>query len=692
MAWTTIAKPDLGRNRRKRKLTLHSYGGDNSWSGGSSDNFNMLQQVYRGRYDRLERYKLYDWMDQDSDVSRALDLISEHCSPINDEGHFWYFDWALDPTEEESGLVMENMTQWSRINEWDNRLWRTIRNVVKYGDWFFFRNPDTFELFSVHPRFVLGALVDRESTQVIAWIVRNFKFNIENIELTVDNRGLSDSIKSLSLSSGMRNTRVIPSIHMMQVTVSEGKFAGASGDDDPSDRYNNRWPFGESFLENASKTFKQRELLEDAAIIHRTQRAPSRTVWYIDTGKMRPDRASWVVNNFKNELNQKRVPQILSDGQRSVDSVYNPISQLEDIYIPVSFDQRGSKVETLEGQPWNELPDLQYFTKKMMRSLRVPHSWLLGPEEGGSVFNDGRVGVAYQEEIEFSKFCERIQKNMDDTFDFEFKLYCKVRDVNVNAADYDMHFNEPTNYDEFKQNARDQDNISVWQSIKDEPYISRRFGLKKYMGWTEDEIVENEKMVMEERFDPKDATDFAELGAGGGFGGGFGGGLGGGLGGGQMGLGPGVGDLGGGVGADGFGDLGADMAGGVMTGATGGAPGGAGIGGFGETEMIIGKRTLTEAPVTAGDLKPAPQSVDDLGHSQTPNDNLFPVGADVEDHPDAIGGGFKITLSLLQKVRKSQLTRRVENSKRMKMIQKVYKTPSEEGGLGGLGGGLGGGL
>jgi hypothetical protein len=250
-----------------------------------------------------------------------------------------------------------------------------------------------------------------------------------------------------------------------------------------------------------------------------------------------------------------------------------------------------------------------------------------------------------------------------------------------------MRFNEPTNYKEFRQNARDQDNIGVWQSIKDEPYISRRFGLKKYMGWTEDEIVENEKMVLEERFDPKDAADFAELG--GGAGGGFGGGFGGGLPGGGLGLGPGVGDLGGAGGE--FGDLGGDMGGGAMGGAAGVAPVGAGMG---ESEMTIGRTRLAEAPVTSADLKPAPRAIDDAGSAQTPNDDLFPVGADVEDHPDFVrDGGFKISLSLLQKVRKSQLTRRVENSKRMKMIQKVYQTPPDDmGGLGGMGGGMGGGL
>jgi hypothetical protein len=685
MAWTTVTSPDLSKNRRKRKLTLNSYGGDNSWSG-STDNYNMLQQVYRGRYDRLEQYKLYDWMDQDSDVARAMDITAEHCSPKNDEDHYWKFNWTLDPTEEESGLVMENMTQWSRINAWDNRLWRHTRNVLKYGDWFYFRNPDTFELFSLHPRFVLGALIDRESVEVVAWIVRNFQFNVENIELAVDNRGLQDSIKSLSLSSGMRNTKVIPAAHIMQLTLSEGKFAGATGDDDPSDRYNNRWPFGESILADASKTFKQRELLEDAALIHRVQRAPSRTVWYIDTGKMRPDRASWVVNNFKNELNQKRIPQIVGQDQRGVDSVYNPISQLEDIYIPVAFDQRGSKVETLEGQPWNELPDLQYFTKKMMRALRVPHSWLLGPEEGGSVFNDGRVGVAYQEEIEFSRHCSRIQKNLDDAFDFEFKMYCKVRDVNILGSDFDMRFNEPNNYEDFKNNARDQDNIAVWSSVKDEPYISRRFSLKKYMNWTDDEIVENERMILEERFEPKDAEAFSSLGDSG-----IGGGLGSmpPMGGDSLGLGPGSDSFGGGIGDDLGGATGADAMGGgtAMTGALGG-------GGLGESEEMRFSELLIEAPITSSDLKSAPASSDEIGSAQTPNDDLFPLGADVDGHEDFIhGGGQQIKLSMLQKVRKSHMTRRVENSKRMKMVQRIYVTPDDnDSGLGGLGGGGGFGL
>ncbi len=685
MAWKTVAKPTGHTQRRKRKVNLSpGHGGDNSWSG-TIDNYNMIQQVYRGRYDRLERYKLYDWMDQDSDIARALDIIAEHCVEKNDDGEYWNFDWSLEPTEEESALVTENLHQWTKINEWDNRMWRVVRNVLKYGDWFLFRNPETFELYSIHPKFVLGALVDREKLEIVAFIVRNFKFNVENLELAVDNQGLQDRIKGMSMNSGLRNTKIIPSIHMVHLSLSEGKFAGSSSDDDPSDKYNNRWPFGESWLEQASKTFKQREMLEDSFLIHRVQRAPSRTVWYIDTGKMRGDRASWAVHNFKNELNQKRIPQIIGGEQKTVDSVYNPISQLEDIYIPVASDQRGSKVETLEGQPWDQAPDLEHFTKKMITALRVPRSWMLGSQDGGSIFSDGRVGAAYQEEIEFSKFCTRIQVNLINEFDFEFKLYSKMRDINVSSADYSMSFVEPDNYEDYKRNARDQDSIGVWASIKDDPTISKRFGRKKYLNWTDDEIVENERMIIEERGSLEDAGNAEDVLGGGGFGGGglppMGGEMGGEFGG--------MGDIGagemGGTEAGGLGDVGgADLGGGgmAMTGAVGG-------GGFGESEGKDMKISdLMEAGISPEDVKPQYEKLSGDTEEVTPDDKLFNSPGSYAGSDEPTGEPIA-TLKMLRDIRKTQMSRRVEKRKRLKMIQQVYKSPDEGGDAGGFGGGMG---
>ena len=690
MAWSVVAKP-TGGGRRRRRTPINSPMGD-SWSG-SVDSFNMLQQVYRGRYDRVERYKLYEWMDQDSDVARALDIVAEYCTQINEDGEHFFFDWGqIEPTEEESTMMLAALRQWSKINEWEQRLHQIVRNVIKYGDWFFFRDPTTFELYDIHPKFVVGAICDKDNMEIIGWIVRNFKRNVENLELAVDNRQVRDTLKTaqsgaVSSSGGIRNTVVLPAVHVIHLTMSSGKFSGSANDDDLGDGMggapglgSNRWPFGESLLEPMSKTFKQRELLEDSTLIHRVQRAPSRLAWYIDVGKMRPDRASWTVHNFKNELNQSRVPQVLGGKRGSVDSVYDPISQLEDYYIPVSFESRGSKVELLEGQQWENLPDLEYFTKKMMRAARVPHSWLLGPAEGGSVFNDARVGVAYQEEVMFSKFCTRIQAKIYPKFDYELKLYCKLRDFNFNASDFVLKLPEPDNYEDYKQNARDQDNIGVWASVKDEPWMSKRFAARKYLGWSDDDIVQNERERMEEIASEQEMEDTEGAFGGGAAAIGAGAvppmpGMGGEMGMGDLGT-PGMGgEMGmGGMGGE-IGDVGA---------AAGGLPSFAAGGGMGESE-VKKKKTLNE-DLTIDDLKALPEK-GGPDYIEASDDELF--------NNDGYYGGMATIkkysiakLSTINKIRKAAFSRNVENEKRAKVVKKLYKPPMEPG-LGG-GGGLGG--
>lgn len=688
MAWTTVvANPNfLGyqNRRRQNRLSLADLTGASSW-GGSVDNRNFMMQVYRGRIDRYDRYRTYDAMDEDSDIKRALDIIAEHCVDIDRDGHLFRFEWSQDETtEEESQLVYDNLEAWGRLNKWKSRLFRVVRSALKYGDWFLFRDPNTFELYNLHPKYVLGGLVDRETNEIVGWLVRNFKFNVEQLELVVNDKSIQDTIRTMGTpNGGYRNTRVIPALHIVHLGLSEGRMSGSAADDDPHDRYQQKWPFGESVLEPAYTTFRQRQLLEQAVVIHRIQRAPSRTVWYIDTGKLRGDRASWAVQNFKNELNQSRIPQMISgmSGDRTVDSIYNPISQLEDIYIPVSFDARSSKVENLEGQSWDNLPELEYFNEKTFRAMRVPYAWMLGPTKGGAIFNDGRVGTAYQEEIEFSKMCSRLQNLLIEAFDQEFKLYCNWRDVNINFADFELTFNPPDNFEDSKQLARDTEAIGVWSSIKDDPTVSKRFSKKKYLKWTDDDLLENERMLMEERKFGGANPDDLSLGGGG----------------------PGMGALPPGpmMGPTGMNPMGQDQMGMGMTGDAGlGTPGtdmgagaggldaggttmsglGAGAGGMGESRIMRKPVLIEEKPIGYDDIKPAPLSKNQsrAEPARTPDDRSFMT-------PDLLHNRMPITLKLLRKIRVAQMTRRVQNQKRIKMVRKIYDTPPnpEGGGLGG---------
>src|SRR4029077_5634173 len=80
------------------------------------------------------------------------------------------------------------------------------------------------------------------------------------------------------------------------------------------------WPFGPSILEPIFKTFKQKELLEDAIIIYRVQRAPERRIFYIDTGTMPPERAKRHIEAIKNDIHQRRIPNRRGGGTSLLDA------------------------------------------------------------------------------------------------------------------------------------------------------------------------------------------------------------------------------------------------------------------------------------------------------------------------------------------------------------------------------------
>ena len=155
------------------------------------------------------------------------------------------------------------------------------------------------------------------------------------------------------------------------------------------------WPFGQSILENIFKVYKQKELLEDAVLIYRVQRAPERRMFKIDVGNMPSHMAMAFVERVKNEIHQRRIPSS-QGGPSLLDATYNPLSMNEDYFFPVTADGRGSSVDLLQGgQNLGEIDDLKYFNNRLARGLRVPSSYLpTGPEDNSTPLSDGRVGTA----------------------------------------------------------------------------------------------------------------------------------------------------------------------------------------------------------------------------------------------------------------------------------------------------------
>ena len=480
-----------------------------------------LPDVYSGSPNRIERYQQYETMDADPEVNAALDILAEFTTQKSKDGHSAAFtiDYRSKATNSETKILAEYLNQWTKLQQFDTRIFRILRNTFKYGDSFFIRDPETQKWFYIDASKVVKIIANEsEGKKPEQYIIRDINPNFQNLVATQITPNVKDTAKGgTSVATGgvaaRGMTGAYPSMqggrwdkqesevavdaeHVIHLSLSEG--------------LDNNYPFGNSLLENIFKVYKQKELLEDAILIYRIQRAPERRIFHIDVGNMPSHLAMAFVERVKDQIHQRRIPSQNGGGQNVIDSAYNPLSINEDYFFPKSADGRGSDVTTLPGGTnLGEIDDLKYFTNKLFRGLRIPSSYLpTGADDSNSSYNDGRVGTAYIQELRFNKYCERLQNLVSSQFDIEFKRYIHTRGVNVDSTLFDLKFNPPFNFASSRQAALDTERINTFNTIQAIPYVSHRFALKRFLGLTDDEIADNERLWAEEQGEnPSSTTD-----------------------------------------------------------------------------------------------------------------------------------------------------------------------------------------
>lgn len=476
---------------------------------------NLLPEVYMGHPNRLERYNQYEAMDVDSEVNSALDIISEFCTQANEQNNtpFDLF-FKEKPTETEVNIIKKQLSAWCTLNELDKRMFKIFRNTLKYGDQVFMRDPETFQMFWVDMTNVVKIIVNEsDGKRPEQYILRNINPNFENLtvtQVTADNiwhtmpntAGYGAAAYNMPNNPYATNGRfqhgirevAIEAQHIVHLSLTEG--------------LDSNWPFGQSVLENIFKVYKQKELLEDSIVIYRVQRAPERRVFYIDVGNMPSHMAMAFVERVKNEIHQRRIP-TQSGGSNFMDSTYNPLSINEDYFFPQTAEGRGSKVETMPGgQNLGEIDDLKFFTNKLFRGLRIPSSYLpTGAEDSTAIHNDGKVATALIQEHRFNQYCKRLQSMISSVLDVEFKAFLKWRGLNIDNTMFELKMNEPQNFAKYRQVELDGAKISSFTQLESVPYLSKRFLLKRFLGLSEEEMMENTQLWREENLNAVDAVE-----------------------------------------------------------------------------------------------------------------------------------------------------------------------------------------
>jgi hypothetical protein len=510
MSWKKYFTPSpIGSTGRSSVVPFNGSTG----AGPARTNYSSyLPDVYTGSPNRLDRYLQYDTMDSDPEVNAALDILAEFCTQkLKNNNAPFAVEWRSKATNPEVRIVGEYLSQWSKLQNFETRAFRIVRNTFKFGDSFFIRDPETQKWFYVDPGKVTKIIVNEsEGKKPEQYIIKDINPNFESLVVTQ----LTTSIKSQStgnssgsgagpFTGGKGVSGSYPTSNQNRFSLDQGEYAIDANHVihlSLSEGLDNNFPFGNSLLENIFKTYKQKELLEDAILIYRIQRAPERRVFHIDVGNMPAHMAMAFVERVKNEIHQRRIPSQTGGGANVIDSAYNPLSINEDYFFPKTAEGRGSEVTMLQGgSNLGEIDDLKYFTNKLFRGLRIPSSYLpTGADDSQTSFNDGRVGTAYIQELRFNKYCERLQSLLTSTFDEEFKRYMYSKGLNIDPNLFTLRFNPPMNFASSRQAAVDAERISTFNTVQALPFISKRFALKRYLGLTDEEIAENERMWGEE--------------------------------------------------------------------------------------------------------------------------------------------------------------------------------------------------
>ena len=255
-----------------------------------------------------------------------------------------------------------------------------------------------------------------------------------------------------------------------------------------------------SYLHKAIKSLNQLRMIEDSLVIYRLSRAPERRIFYIDVGNLPKVKAEQYLRDVMMRYRNKLVYDA-STGEIRDDKKY--MSMLEDFWLPRREGGRGTEISTLPGgQNLGEITDIEYFKKKLFKSLNVPLSRI----EGDGGFNLGRSSEILRDEVKFSKFVARLRKRFSYMFNDILKTQLLLTNV-ITPEDWEVmeeHITYDFLYDNHFAELKEAElfNERLAMVATAEPYVGKYFSQdyvrRKVLRQTTEEIMEQDELIDQE--------------------------------------------------------------------------------------------------------------------------------------------------------------------------------------------------
>jgi len=266
------------------------------------------------------------------------------------------------------------------------------------------------------------------------------------------------------------------------------------------------------YLFKAIKPFNQLRMIEDALVIYRLARAPERRIFYIDVGNLPKLKAEQYLQQVMNRYKQKM---IYNAATGEVQDQRKHLSMLEDFWLPRREGGRGTEISTLPGgQNLGETDDIEYFRKKLYKSLNVPISRIEGTDS--TQFNLGRASEITRDEVKFGKFIGRLRHRFSVLFTDLLRVQLILRGI-IKEEDWwevrdriryiwakDSHFMELKN----SEILRDRFELVSMAEEYVGNYISKEYLRKNILQQSDEQMKDIDKQIAAEKpEEPEDDTE-----------------------------------------------------------------------------------------------------------------------------------------------------------------------------------------
>lgn len=260
--------------------------------------------------------------------------------------------------------------------------------------------------------------------------------------------------------------------------------------------YNETKEFIVPFIENCRRAYRQLSMIEDSVVIHRMVHAPLRFVFNVDVGRLPVPQAEQYLRKLQSQYWSTKTFDV---DQNDIVKKYNPQSTLDSYWFAKRQGQEPTTVQEIGGQAsLGNMDDLHFFIKKVYRSLKVPSSRL----DPADAFQDGTAIL--REELKLGECIKRQQRKFAAGIKKGFITHLKLRKMfdndewELTEEQIKVAFNVPSNFDEMRENQKLELKINTFNNISGNEFISPTFAMKKYLGWTDRDILASRELQRSE--------------------------------------------------------------------------------------------------------------------------------------------------------------------------------------------------